>query len=347
MDISIVGAIREGFRVANRSWAGIGFFAAALGLVTLTSIGVIVVTNPPVPAVPGRAETEPIPPATDAAAPGAEAPAPGTQDVNLFDQLETTQPRQAPSAEAPAPVPPAETVIPDIGAAGESENAQAVRDWLGRSWPAVAFVVLLILCANIWLSGGQIGYLARKLSGQAAKLSVFWQEGTAAFPRLLSGWGLLMLSAVVMLLALALVGAAMRPLPDALANFLGLLILVVLAVIGAWLVIRLSFWFIAIVVDRVGPLAGLKASWRVTKGRWWKVAGLALLIAVMSLVISLPFGLIEGLSQAIGGPVGVVLGALANIAGLVASLYVGFAALTAYIRLYQDLKAQPVVSPSS
>ena len=362
MDISILGVLREGFRIANRSWPAIGFFAGVLVLVTILSIGVIAVTNPPVSSGGESSTRQVVPaattdadaaapasdvaaPAADTAAPGTETPAAGSDEVNLFDQLETTQPEGTPSAESPAPIEPAAPAA-DIGPVNGPGNEQAVQQWLARTWPAMALVFLLIMFANVWLSGGQIGYLAQQLNGPA-KLSTFWQEGTAAFPRLIGGWGLLMLGAIGVLLALSLIGVLLNPLPDAVASVLGVLVLLALAAAGMWLVIRLSFWFIAIVVDRTGPLAGLKASWRVTKGHWWKVAKLALLIAVISFAVSLPFGLIEGLGQAVGGGAAVALGVAANIVGLIASLYVGFAALAAYIRFYHALKGQPAaVAPT-
>ena len=49
MDISILGAFREGFRIANRSWPAIGLFAGILVLVTVLSIGVIAVTSTSAP----------------------------------------------------------------------------------------------------------------------------------------------------------------------------------------------------------------------------------------------------------------------------------------------------------
>lgn len=347
MGPSIGRALSEGFRAANRSWAGIGFFAGVLLLVTVISLITIASTRPPARQFPVREEESVIAPAPAVPpSPASEATPPAASgDVDLFNQLETTQPPPAPAAaETPSPVAQPAPPLPATETAAERADERARADWLGRAWPVIAAVLLLMLVANVWLSGGQIAYLAARVSHQPAKLSMFWQEGTRAFGRLLGTWGLMMGAGAVLLLALALLGAALSPLPEGVRKVLGVLLVLALLAVGIWLVVRLSFWFIAVVVDRVGPVAGLKASLSATQGRWLKTAGLGLLVALISIGVSLVFGLAEGLGNLIGGGAAVVLGVAGNLAGLVASLYIGFAALAAYIRFYQDVKGSATAS---
>ena len=345
MEPRIGSALSAGFRAANRSWAGIGFFGGTMLLVTVVSLFAIAATNPPAlrpageepAALPAPAVPAPAAPAVEpSVSPAAPAPAPDSappaaaSDVNLFNQLETaSQPPAIPADTAPPPA---------------DEHDRAVRAWLGRVWPLALFIVLVMLAVNVWLSGGQIGYLAARINGQPAPLALFWQEGARAFGRLLGAWALMMGSGIAVLLVLALASALLAPLPEGVRRVLGWLVLLALGAAGAWLLVRLSFWFIAVVVDRVGPVAGLKTSWRATKGRWLKTAGLGLLIGLISVGVSLAFGLVEGLGNLIGGAAAVVLGVGANLTGLVASLYIGFAALAAYIRFYQDVKGQGAAS---
>jgi hypothetical protein len=356
MGPSIGRALSEGFRAANRSWAGIGFFAGVLLLVTVISLITIASTRPPARQFPledkyldvnALTPAPTAPPAAPPAAPAPEATPPSPSgDVNLFNQLETTQPPPASAAaETPSPVAQPTPLLPATDTAAERTDEQERADWLGRAWPVVAAVFLLMLVANVWLSGGQIAYLAARVSHQPAKLSVFWQEGTRVFGRLLGTWGLMMGAGAALLLVLALLGAALSPLPEGVRKVLGVLLVSALLAVGIWLVVRLSFWFIAVVVDRVGPVAGLKASLRATQGRWLKTAGLGLLVALISIGVSLAFGLVEGLGNLIGGGAAVVLGVAGNLAGLVASLYIGFAALAAFIQFYRDVKGQ-AASPS-
>ena len=352
MEPRIGRALGDGFRAANRSWAGLGFFAGVLLLVTVSSLIAIASTRPPARQLPLPAErlapqapvAAPAPTTTQTAPPAT----PPAAEVNLFNQLETTQPPTAPSADAPSPAAQPAPVLPaaDAATSGRTdEQERAFREWLGRAWPVVAVAVLLMLAANVWLSGGQIAYLDAQLSHPPAKLSVFWQEGTRAFGRLLGAWAMFMLAATVLIVLLALAVGALSSLPQAVRSASGFLVLAVLLIVGVWLAVRLSFWFIAVVVNGVGPVASLKVSLSATKGRWLKTAGLGLLVALLSIGVSLVFRLVEGLGNLIGGSAAVVLGVAGSLLGLVASLYVGFAALAAFIRFYRDVSGQ-AASPS-
>ena len=364
MGPSIKRALGEGFRAAARSWAGLGFFAGALLLVLIVSLIAIVSTRPPARQFPTPEESLAVPqtpatapsPTTSAAPPAAPtpeaAPPSPSGDVNLFNQLETTQPPAASEPVAPAAAAPASETAPPAPAlpavnaaqARADEQERAMREWLGRAWPVIAVALLFMLAANVWLSGGQIAYLNAQLGHPPAKLSVFWQEGTRAFGRLLGAEALSMLAGAVLVLLLALAMGALSPLPPAVRNVFGFLMLAVLLVVGVWLVVRLSFWFITVVVDGVGPVAGLKASWRATRGRWLKTAGLGLLVGFLSFGVSLVFRLIEWLGSLIGGSAAVMLGAAGALAGLVASLYVGFVALAAFVQFYRDAKGSATAS---
>ncbi len=357
MEPRIGHAFSEGFRAANRSWVGIGFFAGTLLLVTVVSLFAIASTHPPTPSFPLEGRAAVPAPAVELPTPTpARAPSATTGDVNLFNQLDATQPPAAPAATTLPPTAasapsqttsdqaPASAAPPDAVRTQPDEQERAVREWFGRAWPLVLLIMLVMLVVNVWLSGGQIGYLAARVSHQPAKLSLFWQQDARAFGRLLGAWALMMGAGMAALLILALASALLAPLPEGVRRVLGWLVLLGLAVAGVWLLVRLSFWFIAVVIDRVGPVAGIKASLRATKGRWLKTAGLGLLIGLISIGVTLVFGLVEGAGNLIGGPAAVTLGLVGTLSRLVASLYIGFAALAAYIRFYQDVKGQPAAS---
>lgn len=64
---------------------------------------------------------------------------------------------------------------------------------------------------------------------------------------------------------------------------LGLLLCVpLLALLG-----RLQLFMVAIFVDRMGPLASLKASWRLTKGHWWRATAIMVTSFIMMMVLFL------------------------------------------------------------
>jgi len=355
MGPGIKRSIVEGFRAANRSWLGIGFFAAGLAAVTVLAIGLILATSPPPelfePTEPAAAlpaielmesafaqEESPASPEEPAAqpeeTPAATEPAPVDEDeADLFDELEETEEAAPPLPEAAAPAVPAD----------DEARARVIGQWFGRAWPLLLIALLLAAAGNVWLNGGQIGYLAKQVSGQRAPVSEFWVAGSRAFFPLCGAWALSLLAVAVVIGVLALITALLAVLPDPARAVLGVLVTIGFLIGFVWLIVRLAFWFIAIVVDRVGPIAALKASFKASRGRWWRLVGLGLLMALISYVAWLPFALVEWLGARLDGGAAMALGLIGNIGGIIVSLYVGFAALAAYLRFYVDTKATPVV----
>jgi hypothetical protein len=342
MEPGIGRSLKEGFRTAGRSWAGMGFFTGAWLAVILVIGLAILLTRPPAevfeePAAVGA------PPASLPADDADLAPAPAETaggETNLFDEL-----ADAEETELPAP----EALIPETAGPTADEQARIAGEWMGRAWPVLLLCVLLAIAANVWLTGGQIGYLSARVMAQPSGVSAFWRHGTKAFGRLLGGSLLALAGVGILALIVFVVGALMsalaRIMPEWLVVVLSLLLgLAILAAI-VWLIVRLSFWFIAIVVEGRGPVAGLKDSFRATRSRWWKLFGLGALLAAISYGIMLLLGLVDLAGQALGGASAGVLGFLSGLLSIAANLFLSFVGLAAYLRFYEDAKFPPRASP--
>lgn len=364
MGPTIGRSIGQGFRAANASWAGMAVFGAGWLLVGLVAVGGVALTSPPQEVFEGRGIAIPeatipdlgepeAPAAPEAAAPDAAAPetiAPETavspeaseaQTPTLFEELETT-PEAAPAEPSVAGLEPPAPALGELEAADDARRDRLFNEWVRRAWPILLVCAVLVLGAGVWLNGGQIGYLVLRVRTGQAKVADLWRTGTKAFGALMGGWVLSLLGFGVVLLSVSVFGFVFQALPNAIPDWLVTLltIIIVVGVVGAsiWLFVRLSFWFIAIVADAVGPITGLKASFRATRGRWWKVAALGLLAILVSYAALIPSMVLEWLGGLARGPAGFVLGILASVAGVVAGLYTGFAVLAAYIRFYEDVK---------
>jgi len=322
MEPSIGRSIRQGWSTAARSWPAIGLFAVlwmAVGFMTMLGVAV---TEPP---------DEILAPITEeTTAPVAPAPAPAAATEAPSDPL---SPEAVPSDSAPP-------------AARELERRmELLGEWFGRAWPVLLACALLFVAGNVWLFGGQIGYLARRRQDAAVKLSELWKAGTRSFLPLAGGWLLSLAGVAALVVGGVLIGLLFSLLPAAVPDGLiaAVAVLLVLAALAGvlWLMVRLAFWFIAIVVDRIGPIAGLRASLRASRGRWWPVAGLGALVVAISFGASLPFALVEWLSKALGGVAGQIVLLISNVAGFVVSLFVGFVGLAAFLGFYEDAKADP------
>lgn len=351
MEPGIGRAVKEGFRAANTSWVGIAAFAVGWLAVLLLVVLGVAVTNPPVDALqeqeavedgaafPGDAEepeaVTPVEPAAalapaldsepDALSPAAEDLAVSTEPAGSFEETLAGLPEPGPSPEQRA-----------------SEAARIIGDWFGRAWPLLTLCLLVVIAGSVWLSGAQIGYVAKRVLAQQATLAEFWSAGSRSFVPLLGGSALWILAVGVFVLSAVLIALLLSALGNVLPGWLvGLAaaVLILAALTGLlWTGVRLSFWFIAIVADRLGPVAGLKASFRLVRGRWWKVAGLIMLMALISVGAWIVAGLIETIGNVIGGGAATVLGLVSNAAGVVANLYISFATIAACVRFYEDAK---------
>ncbi len=352
MEPGIIRSLKAGFQAANRSWPGIGLFAAAGLLIAVLSMVGLVVTNPPPELFQGIEGAPPQPPEAPLVAPASSASSPAAKkDETLFKQLEGTEGTTVPAPAAQtspdqlgAPTaPPAElapAAAPAAPSADDRRAAQerAVRAWLGRSWPILVLLVLGMAAASVWLSGGQIGYLVRQLTAAPASIAEFWRAANHAFVRLLGGSAIAMAVLLGLMLALALL--------QFLPPIVSLLLVLVLAAAAGWVAVRVSFWFLIIVAERQGPIAALAASFRATRGRWWKIFAIGLLSGLISYAVVLAERLLGWIASRAGGPFGMTLFLTGNLAGLVASLYVTFAALGALIRFYEDVKRAGASSPA-
>ena len=302
-------SIEEGFRAANKSVKGIAFYVGGLIVVTALTLGGIFVTNPPPELF--------------------QEPAAVAVDEGVFAVDEDTM-----------------TLSEAVLADEEQERTRIVSDWFGRAWFLILLSLLIAMAGNLWLSGGQIGYMAKQITGPPTPVSEFWVVGTRAFLPLLGGTAFVILGAGVLALIAALLGALATVLPDALSGVLAILLMVAFFVGGVWLLVRLAFWFIAIVTDRLGPVAALKASFRSTQTHWWRIFGLGVLMVLLSYAVQLPFALLGWLGGTIGGGVETALGLISSVVGTLVSLYVGFITLGAYVRFYEDVKTTPATSPA-
>lgn len=307
MEPAIGRSIKEGFRATNRSWAALGLVVGSWVVVWVVAGLMVVLTQVP---------------------------------AELFRPPAALQQTAAPDAGTPG-----------APAAPEDDQAQAVREteenrlriageWFGRAWPMLLVALLFLSGISTWLYGGQIGYLAKQVRGEPTKISEFWIAGTRAFWPLLGGWLISLLLAVGIVAAIVLVALAIAALPDAVSGILGVILTIAGVVALVWLLVRAVLWFVAIVADRLGPIAGLTASFRATRGRWWKLFGLLLLLLLIALGVGLVFALFEGLGDLLGGVSAVAIRFLSSVLQLVVvNLYLGFAMTAALIRFYEDTKS--------
>lgn len=70
-------------------------------------------------------------------------------------------------------------------------------------------------------------------------------------------------------------------------NIFALIILAILTIPGIYLIIRLQFYKFFIIDKDMGPIPALKASWKITKGHFWKLVQYLLAIVLINIIVGL------------------------------------------------------------
>lgn len=83
------------------------------------------------------------------------------------------------------------------------------------------------------------------------------------------------------------------------ASVIGLILLILpffaVAALGAFVSVRFSLVVAAMMAEDIGPIEGLRRSWNLVAGSWWRTLGVLFVVAVLQSVIGFALGLLFGL----------------------------------------------------
>jgi len=110
-------------------------------------------------------------------------------------------------------------------------------------------------------------------------------------------------------------GVGLRRLPSAIGAGIvwGILIVVgfmLLLIPGIWLWGMFQLWFVALVVEQLGPIKALGRSWRLVEGNWWRTTALVTVALVIIVILSSGVGMAGvwfGYAASHGGGLGTLL----------------------------------------
>lgn len=298
-------SIRQGFRAANQSWWGLGFVIGLSAVALVLVAAGIKATHPPKAAwgaflQVGRIADRGVTAETFFTSPG--------KDKNLRDQL--------------------------------TEEGQAAVDWLKQAWLMLLICVAGFFAVSIWLKAGMIRYLAKHISAQETRISECW-EGAGLLKicgALLMVKGLLTLGlpcvALAFSIASALILSSFKLLDE--KGFVSVFLMILVLGGPVWYLLRASFSDIAVVVDQLGPIAGLRASFRNTQGRWLQVFGLHLVALLIYSSVELFILLLSTMTSFLGGFFMWIM----RVSMLLVTFYLSLVTQAAFIQFYEDTKTQ-------
>jgi hypothetical protein len=167
---------------------------------------------------------------------------------------------------------------------------------IARQHPLPGITVFYILIMSLFVLSFQGAIAARQAAiarhDDSFTLGRAFATAFLRLPTLLLSLTLLYLAIFGAIFAVALVVALpvgillgalhLMARPVASIGFALLILIATLALVG-----RLQLFMVAIYIDRNGPLASLKASWRLTKGLWWRATAIMATAMIMLMVLYL------------------------------------------------------------
>ena len=170
---------------------------------------------------------------------------------------------------------------------------------------------LLVALVSIILTGLLIVAVSRAVLGRVATPGELWEKVRSRIWPLI-GQSLLIgmiTFATVTLMLVFFVGAtfslfnASSPSGTEIASIIGILLVVfilalLLSIAAFYFTIRLSFSSAALILENVGVWEGMRRSWQLTKGSFWRVVGILLIAALITSALT---GIVSSILGAAGG----------------------------------------------
>ena len=208
--------------------------------------------------------------------------------------------------------------------ANDTETALEVFRITGIAGLAQTGPSLLLSLVSTILTGLLIMTVSRSVLGRIATPSEVWARVRSRIWPLIGQSvliGLISFAAILLTLGLfvAVIAAALSSIngdSNVATIVIGILVLFVLTIvftiIAVYLTIRLSFSSAALILENVGVWEGMRRSWRLTKGSFWRVLGillLALLItSILIMFVSGALSIVGGVAIGVGqGPYAIAM----------------------------------------
>jgi hypothetical protein len=213
-------------------------------------------------------------------------------------------------------------------------DAQAMLALFKSPATWLSYLVILILSALCYTA------IVLRVASVAANSGVSLGGSLASALRLLPR---LMLQLLLFFVALVFAGIALALLGGIGAAIAGgaravvALIPIILFLVAAFVFGRVFFASMVLMLDDAGPAESIGISWRLTRGYWWRCAGLLLVLFIIGLVFTLVVGFA---SAAIGAALGKGLLAtgVSQLVSVLASAVLGSLYPAVLTAIFYDLK---------
>lgn len=234
--------------------------------------------------------------------------------------------------------------------AGGLSQQELVSVVLAFAGGLLVFSVLTVLISAV-LQGAMVVPVARSVLNRPTGFRQMWHLARSR------AWALVRLAGLLFVgwLLAVLLFAALAVLLISTVGGIGALVLLPLGMalfaLLIWIYIKLMVAPAAVVIEELGAVDGLRRSWQLTRGNWWRILGITLvvwiMVGVIAQVVTIPVSLLSafftGVVSPHGGPEQAVTAAVAmGVATAIISALVGAAGYafqtSVMALLYLDLR---------
>ncbi|WP_445338247.1 hypothetical protein [Clavibacter sp. CFBP 8614] len=202
-------------------------------------------------------------------------------------------------------------VVTRVFSAREDDRGPLIAGGVAAVVVAALVTVVLSLVATAFLQGVIANEVARGTLGERLRMRALWRM---TLPRLrpLALWSVVISAAWTLVLGVLAGIVALLVLAGGAGIAFGILVGVLgvlgLVVVAAWVSTRLAFVPSAIVIEELPPFAAARRSWTLSTGSFWRVLGILLLTAaivqVATNVVTVPLTLLTSILQTLLFPNG-------------------------------------------
>jgi hypothetical protein len=186
--------------------------------------------------------------------------------------------------------------------------------------PALLISVVGAFLVELILTGLLTVVIARGALGRGVSMGEAWRAGRPRLPAVFGAWlltGLFVLCPWVPAVVIGLAAAS------ASAGAASVLIVVLAGIAAAcfsvFIAVKVSLAVSVVVLENAGAAAGLRRSWRLVRGSWWRVFGIFLLalliVGATAVILEIPFTIAAKVAGGAGDFYGLV--GAGTVAGLI------------------------------
>jgi len=204
--------------------------------------------------------------------------------------------------------------------------------------PFFLLTYALVVLATIWFYNAIFLRVAAASTNTAMTIGRALASGFRLLPRVIWLAIILFLGIFLIALVFGIVGGAAGRVGGQKATLAASLSVIVLVVLFAFLLGRLVFAGVALIVKDARAIESLKVSWVLTRGHWWRCSAILTVLIIIGVVLAIVVTFVNGLIAVSLSPTSLVSITLTQTLSIVTNTVLGPLYPAVLLAIFDDLK---------